>query len=66
MIGWDFWLHVAELIGSYKVLNFFPFWIIFGGVDWRLTYTIFWIAYWGFAFILILWIAYEGKVWQKR
>ena len=53
MILNDFSLHLVELLGIehyYPIYSFFPS----SQMDMRATYTIFWTAYWGFAFALIL------------
>lgn len=49
----DFSLHLVELLG---IEQYHPFYSFFWSsqMSVRATYTIFWTAYWGLAFVLIL------------
>jgi hypothetical protein len=53
MILNDFSLHLVELLG---IEQYHPFYSFFWSsqMSVRATYTIFWTAYWGLAFVLIL------------
>jgi hypothetical protein len=53
MILLDFSLHLVELLG---IEQYHPFYSFFwsGQMRVRTTYNIFWTAYWGLAFVLIL------------
>ncbi len=48
MIGWDFSLHLFELLGIKKYHLLWP------DFSTRLGYTIFWTIFWGLAFLIIL------------
>jgi len=53
MILNDFSLHLVELLGIEQYHPFY-WWFWSSQMSVRTTYTIFWTAYWGLAFVLIL------------
>lgn len=55
LIGYDFSLHLVELLG---IQSLYPLWPFFPTRD---IYTIFWTAYWGIAFLISLYLLIKWK-----
>jgi len=51
MVGFDLTLYITDFAG-HRFLNF-PSWTF---------YQIFWISFWGIAFLLLLWLRFKNKI----
>jgi len=62
MIGWDFSLHLVEILGKvdwHPLYPWFPLWN-------AISYDLFWTTYWGIAFLITLSLLWRNNENKKR
>ena len=57
MIGWDWTLHLVEILNKVDIHPLYPWFPLWGII----SYNLFWVTYWGMAFLIML-----SLFWRKK